>query len=230
MNKDNGLAPLAVTFSSAGTSDPDGDPLTYAWDFDNNGTTDSTAANPSFTYTTNGAKQARLTVSDRTGRSGTRSCRRGRQQPPDRHALRPPGRRLFDWTTTSRHGLGHRPAGRPDPTARRSSIAAAARPSGTRPRGGRKAPAAAPPSTPARCTPAPTRCCSSSLRASYTDNGATGSVPLTGSAGVHPVPEAVAGRALRVAQRPAGHQTRPRPRAASGSVTSRTARASGTTR
>ncbi|RKR91490.1 glucose/arabinose dehydrogenase [Micromonospora pisi] len=71
VNRDNGPAPLAVTFSSAGSSDPDGDPLTYAWDFDNNGSTDSTAANPSYTYTTNGDKQARLTVSDGTGRSAT---------------------------------------------------------------------------------------------------------------------------------------------------------------
>jgi cytochrome c len=71
VNKDNGLTPLAVTFSSAGSSDPDGDPLTYAWDFDDNGTTDSTAANPSFTYTTNGDKRARLTVNDGTGKSGT---------------------------------------------------------------------------------------------------------------------------------------------------------------
>jgi glucose/arabinose dehydrogenase/PKD repeat protein len=71
VNKDNGLAPLAVTFSSAGSSDPDGDTITYAWDFDNNGTTDSTAANPSYTYTTNGAKQARLTVRDPAGHTGT---------------------------------------------------------------------------------------------------------------------------------------------------------------
>ncbi|GIG00012.1 discoidin domain-containing protein [Catellatospora citrea] len=70
-NRDNGLAPLAVTFSSAGSSDPDGDPLTYAWDFDSNGTTDSTAANPSYTYTTVGDKRARLTVNDGTGRSGS---------------------------------------------------------------------------------------------------------------------------------------------------------------
>ncbi len=67
----NGLAPLSVSFSSAGSSDPDGNPLTYAWDFDNNGTTDSTAANPTYTYTTNGDKRARLTVNDGTGRSGT---------------------------------------------------------------------------------------------------------------------------------------------------------------
>ena len=38
-----------------GTRDPDGDPITYAWDFTTNGSTDSTAANPSFTYTANGS-------------------------------------------------------------------------------------------------------------------------------------------------------------------------------
>ena len=85
------------SFSSAGSSDPDGNPLTYAWDFDNNGTTDSTAANPSFTYTTNGDKRARLTVNDGTGRSGTTARRRrGRQQPaggqPERAARRRPVR------------------------------------------------------------------------------------------------------------------------------------------
>ncbi|WP_083950099.1 discoidin domain-containing protein [Herbidospora yilanensis] len=63
---DNGLTPLTVQFSSAGSNDPDGNPLTYAWDFDDNGTTDSTAANPSHTYTTSGDKRARLTVSDGT--------------------------------------------------------------------------------------------------------------------------------------------------------------------
>ncbi|MEU5563324.1 ricin-type beta-trefoil lectin domain protein [Micromonospora musae] len=68
---DNGLSPLTVSFSSAGSSDPDGDRLTYAWDFDSNGSVDSTAANPTYTYGSNGDKRARLTVSDGTGRSGT---------------------------------------------------------------------------------------------------------------------------------------------------------------
>ncbi|MDG4762676.1 hypothetical protein O7632_00875 [Solwaraspora sp. WMMD406] len=35
-----GNAPLTVQFSSAGTIDPDGDAITYAWDFTTNGSTD----------------------------------------------------------------------------------------------------------------------------------------------------------------------------------------------
>ncbi|WP_284653831.1 HYR-like domain-containing protein, partial [Flavobacterium terrisoli] len=42
----------------------------YAWDFDNNGTTDSTIANPTFTYTT-ANNTARLTVTDSQGLSNT---------------------------------------------------------------------------------------------------------------------------------------------------------------
>ena len=71
VDRDNGLAPLAVSFSSAGSADPDGDALTYAWDFTDNGSVDSTAANPAFTYTGNGSFQARLTVRDSTGKTGT---------------------------------------------------------------------------------------------------------------------------------------------------------------
>ena len=69
---DSGVAPLTVTFSSAGSSDPDaGDSIAgYAWDFQNDGTVDSTEANPTFTYTQTGVYDARLTVTDETGRTG----------------------------------------------------------------------------------------------------------------------------------------------------------------
>jgi cytochrome c len=69
----NGLAPLMVTFSSAGTADPDGDPFVYAWDFNADGVVDSTAPNPTFTYTSNGVFDATLRVTDRTGRSAAAS-------------------------------------------------------------------------------------------------------------------------------------------------------------
>ncbi len=70
-DKDNGTAPLTVAFSSAGSNDPEGTTLTYAWDFDGNGSTDSTAANPSHTYTANGSYNAKLTVTDGTGKTGS---------------------------------------------------------------------------------------------------------------------------------------------------------------
>jgi cytochrome c len=66
-----GQAPLTVTFSSAGTVDPDGDALRYAWDFDADGRVDSRQPNPTFTYTENGAYRPTLKVTDSTGRSAS---------------------------------------------------------------------------------------------------------------------------------------------------------------
>ncbi|MEU7800886.1 ThuA domain-containing protein [Micromonospora arborensis] len=64
----SGKAPLTVQFSSAGTSDPDGNTLSYQWTF-GDGTT-STAANPSKVYTANGNYTAQLKVTDSTGKTG----------------------------------------------------------------------------------------------------------------------------------------------------------------
>ncbi|RKP53075.1 carbohydrate-binding protein [Cohnella endophytica] len=61
----NGLAPLAVTFSTEGTVDVDGDSMTYVWDFDGDGKVDSTEANPKYTYDKNGNYNAKVTVTDR---------------------------------------------------------------------------------------------------------------------------------------------------------------------
>ncbi len=72
---DNGATPLTVQFSSAGSIDPDGTALTYAWDFDGNGTTDSTAPNPQHTYTTAGAFNATLRVTDQSGQTGVDQVR-----------------------------------------------------------------------------------------------------------------------------------------------------------
>ncbi|WP_420783458.1 PQQ-dependent sugar dehydrogenase [Streptomyces sp. LPB2020-019-1HS] len=68
-DRTSGKAPLKVSFSSAGTSDQDGDALTYHWDF-GDGTT-STAANPKHTYRSNGTYTATLTVTDPSGRTGS---------------------------------------------------------------------------------------------------------------------------------------------------------------
>ncbi len=58
-----GNAPFTTQFSSAGSSDPMGLPLTYSWSF-GDGTPGSAAANPTHTYATNGTYTAILTVSD----------------------------------------------------------------------------------------------------------------------------------------------------------------------
>lgn len=70
-NKTSGVAPLKVKFSSAGTTDGDGDALTYAWDFGDGGR--STAADPTYTYRKNGTYVATLTAKDPTGRTGSAS-------------------------------------------------------------------------------------------------------------------------------------------------------------
>ncbi|MGW6054522.1 ThuA domain-containing protein [Streptomyces sp. NPDC055189] len=67
---DNGGTPLEVKFSSEGSGLPDGKPVTYAWDFDGNGTTDSTEANPTHTYTKKGLFSARLKVTGADELSG----------------------------------------------------------------------------------------------------------------------------------------------------------------
>jgi cytochrome c len=63
-----GAAPLTVTFSSAGTTDPDGDSLRYAWDFNADGVVDSRAPNAVYTFTENGNYRPTLKVTDPTGR------------------------------------------------------------------------------------------------------------------------------------------------------------------
>jgi cytochrome c len=62
-----------VQFSSEGTEDPDGDRFTYAWDFNMDGEVDSREPNPEYTYTENGAFDATLKVTDRTGRTAAAS-------------------------------------------------------------------------------------------------------------------------------------------------------------
>jgi glucose/arabinose dehydrogenase len=66
----SGAAPLTVDFDGTGSSDPDGNPLTYAWDLDDDGAyDDSTATKPSYTYSTAGTYTASLRVTDSLGAS-----------------------------------------------------------------------------------------------------------------------------------------------------------------
>lgn len=66
-----GLSPLQVRFDASGSSDPDEDALTYAWDFGDSdgGFNDATGASPSHTYAAGGTYTARVRVND--GRGGT---------------------------------------------------------------------------------------------------------------------------------------------------------------
>jgi glucose/arabinose dehydrogenase/PKD repeat protein len=68
-DKTSGAAPLTVAFSSAGSSDPEGGALSYAWNFGDG--TSSTSANPTKTYNSNGTYNVTLTVTDPQGATGT---------------------------------------------------------------------------------------------------------------------------------------------------------------
>jgi PKD repeat protein len=68
-NTSSGSAPLPIVFSAAGSFDPDGNPLTYAWDFGDG--TSSNAMSPSKTYSSPGNYTARLTVTDNLGASAS---------------------------------------------------------------------------------------------------------------------------------------------------------------
>ena len=61
----SGTVGIAVSFSSAGSSDPDGSIASYSWNF-GDGTT-SASANPSHSYSTSGTKTVTLTVTDNDG-------------------------------------------------------------------------------------------------------------------------------------------------------------------
>lgn len=95
----NGSAPLLVQFSSAGTFDPDPDgPLTYEWSFFTSGIVDSTNANASFTYTSNGNYSAQLKVTDTLGNVGYANVNIvvGNHAPLV-HIDWPPNGGIFDW-------------------------------------------------------------------------------------------------------------------------------------
>jgi PKD repeat protein len=92
-NPMQGPVPLTVNFSSAGSIDPEGHPLTYLWHFGDGAT--STAANPVHIYTTAGQYTARLTTSDgvNDGFSPLLTIRAGR--PPVATILSPQDGHLF---------------------------------------------------------------------------------------------------------------------------------------
>lgn len=64
-NPTSGTAPLAVSFSASGSSDPDGTIAAYEWAFGDDAT--ATGPAPSHTYTAAGSYVATLTVTDNAG-------------------------------------------------------------------------------------------------------------------------------------------------------------------
>ena len=62
-NTTKGEAPLTVKFTDSSS----GTPTSWAWDFDNNSTTDSKEQNPEYIYTTPGVYSVKLTVTNAAG-------------------------------------------------------------------------------------------------------------------------------------------------------------------
>ncbi len=110
----NGIAPLSVQFSSDGSRDPDpGDSIRFAWDFDGNGTVDSTDPNPSYVYTTNGILRAQA--------DGHRFGRQDGHQDADDHRRQHARRRSTStrpWTVTSSTGATRSRSPSPPPIPR----------------------------------------------------------------------------------------------------------------
>ncbi len=62
-----GPVPLEVTFDAGGSSDPDGDPVTFRWDFGDGATTQTTEPTVAHTYSEAGSFEATLVAADDRG-------------------------------------------------------------------------------------------------------------------------------------------------------------------
>jgi glucose/arabinose dehydrogenase len=66
-----GATPLTVDLDGTGSTDPEGDDMTYEWDFTGDGTVDATGATATHTYEEAGEFEATLTVTDAQGARDT---------------------------------------------------------------------------------------------------------------------------------------------------------------
>lgn len=71
INSGTGQSPLTVEFDASGSSDPDGDFLTYSWSFGDG--SEGTGQTTTHTYYTNGTMHATLTVTDTHNATSTAS-------------------------------------------------------------------------------------------------------------------------------------------------------------
>jgi cytochrome c len=90
--------PLTVQFSSEGTTDPDGDEISYEWRLQGKKKVDSRDPNPEFTYKKEGIYRATLKVTDEHGRSASNDVRIvvGNQEPVVEFVA-PQGDQAFSW-------------------------------------------------------------------------------------------------------------------------------------
>jgi glucose/arabinose dehydrogenase len=91
-NPTGGSIPLAVSFSTAGTSDADGQSLSYSWDFGDGTGAGETSANPVHVYQTVGTFEAKVFVKETTApfaESTTDVTIRTGVTPPRVHILSP---------------------------------------------------------------------------------------------------------------------------------------------
>lgn len=71
VNPNPGFVGQPITFDASGSTDPDGDQLTFAWDFYGDGADDVSGAPQTFTYTSPGSYAVQLRVTDAFGAIGT---------------------------------------------------------------------------------------------------------------------------------------------------------------
>ena len=91
---------LTCTFNSAGTTDPEGDALSYDWDF-GDGTTHATTATATHTYANAGDRGVTLTVTDAKGASSSVTRTASPSNDPDSIAFVARTNKSGNWTNHS---------------------------------------------------------------------------------------------------------------------------------
>ena len=91
----SGAPPLAVSFNASGSSDPDGDTLSYSWNF-GDGTAAGSGVTVNHTYQSSGSYVARLTVNDGEGGTATTTRTIAVGTPPAGTILTPAAGTLFN--------------------------------------------------------------------------------------------------------------------------------------